>query len=113
MPIDFDDEDISLFEEEEHHGNPTTNKEEEEEGPREPIQAVMIPDRRKRPNWLKDTLENAKGHEVVKGTFREGKRTKRYSGYVAYMTKLIEAKPNTFEEAAHQEVWKKAMQEEY
>jgi len=29
------------------------------------------------------------------------------------MTKLIEVKPSTFKEDAHQEVWKKAMQEEY
>jgi len=29
------------------------------------------------------------------------------------MAKLIEEKPNTFEEASHQEEWKKVMQEEY
>lgn len=29
------------------------------------------------------------------------------------MTKLIEAKPSSFKEVAHEEVWKKAMQEEY
>lgn len=29
------------------------------------------------------------------------------------MTKLIEVEPTTFEEVAHQEEWKKAMQEEY
>ena len=36
-----------------------------------------------------------------------------YFGYAAYITKLIETEPSTFEEDAHQEVRKKAMQEEY
>ena len=58
-------------------------------------------------------MEDAEGHEAAKGTFRETKRPERYFGYTAYMTKLIEAEPSTFEEAAHQGIWKKAMQEEY
>ena len=74
---------------------------------------MVIPSTRKRPNWLKATLEDAEGHGVAKGTFRERKRLKRYSGYAAYMTRLIEAEPSTFEEATHQKVWKKYMQEEY
>jgi len=45
--------------------------------------------------------------------FRESKRSKRYSGNATYITKLIKAKPTTFEEATHQEEWKKAMREEY
>ena len=49
----------------------------------------------------------------MKGTFRESKRRKKYSSYAAYMTKLIEAEPSTFKEDTHQEVWKKAMREEY
>ena len=74
---------------------------------------MIIPDTRRRPNWLKATLEDVEGHGATKGTFRERKRPKRYSGYAAYITKLIDAEPTTFEEAAHQEEWKKAMQEEY
>jgi len=58
-------------------GGGTTNQ--EEEGPSEPIQPVIIPKTRKRPNWLKATLEDAKGHGATKGTFRERKRSKRYS----------------------------------
>jgi len=68
---------------------------------------------KKRPNCLKPTLEGAEGHRVAKGMFREGKRSKRYSGYATYITKLIKAEPTTFEEATHQEEWKKAMREEY
>ena len=58
---------------------------------------------------MKATLEDAKGHEAAKGSFKKSKRPKRYFGYAAYMTKLIEAEPSTFKEAAHQEVWKKAV----
>jgi hypothetical protein len=52
---------------------------------------MIIPETRKRPNWLKATLEDVEGHGAAKGTFRESKRPKRYSGYATYMTKLIEA----------------------
>lgn len=92
IPIDSDDEEVSILEEEKvHHDNSTTNL--EEEGPSEPIQSVVIPTTRKRPNWLKATLEDVEGHEAAKGSFRESKRPKRYSGYAAYMTKLIEVEP--------------------
>ena len=73
---------------------------------------MVIPTTRKRPNWLKATLEDAEGHEAAKGLSRESKKPKRYSDYVAYITKLIEAEPSTFQEVEHEEVWKKAMQEE-
>ena len=33
IPIEYDDEDIPLFEEEDHHDKKTSNQEEEEEGP--------------------------------------------------------------------------------
>ena len=54
-----------------------------------------------------------KGMELQKEPLGKEKRPKRYSGYARYMTRIIEAKPPTFEEVAHQEVWKKDMQEEY
>lgn len=72
---------------------------------------MIILNTRKRPSWLKYALEDVEGHGAMKGTFRERKIRKRYSWYAAYMKKLIEARPYTFEEVSHQEVWKKAMQE--
>jgi len=105
IPIDSDDE------EDEVHENSTPN--DEEEGPSELIQSVVIPTTRKRPYCLRATLEDAEGHEAAKGSSRESKKSKRYSGYAAYMTKLIEAEPSAFQEAEHEEVWKKVMQEEY
>lgn len=52
---------------------------------------MVIPETRKRPNWLKSSLHDAEGHKAAKGSFRESKKPKRYFGYAAYMTKLIEA----------------------
>jgi len=89
IPFESDEEDVPLFEEEEHHYKAPTNQEEEEEGPSDPIQPIIIPETRKRPNWLKDTLEDAKEHGATKGYFRERKRPKRYSGYAPYIMKLI------------------------
>jgi hypothetical protein len=74
---------------------------------------VVIPETRKRPNWLKSTLLDAEGHGAAQGTFRESKKPKRYSGYATYMTKLIEAEPSTFEEVVNHQEWKDAMNEEY
>lgn len=74
---------------------------------------MVIPTTRERPNWLKATLEDAEGHDTVKGSSKESKKPKRYSGYAAYITKLIEIEPSTFQEAEHEEVWKKIIQEKY
>jgi len=93
-----------MGEEESHH---------EEEGPSEPVHPIVISKTRKRPNWLKSTLLDAECHEATKGSLRESKKPKRYFGYAAYMTKLIEAKPSTFEEALNNKEWKDAMNEEY
>jgi hypothetical protein len=68
---------------------------------------------RKRLTWLWNTLQEAEGHAVPKGSFRESKRPHKFSSYVALMSKIIDSKPSTFEEAAKKQVWKDAMMEEY
>jgi len=110
LPMDFDDEEILVFEEEITREKEESNQ--EDEGPNEPIQAMVIPETRRIPNWLKSTLLDAEGHKAAKVTFRERKKPKRYSGYEAYMKKLIEAEPSNFEEALNHQEWKYAMNEE-
>jgi len=66
-------------------------KKKNKKGPSEPIQLISIPERNKRQNWLKATLDDVEGQGATKGSFRERKRPKRYAGYGTYMTKLIEA----------------------
>lgn len=51
IPIEFDEEDVPLFEEEEKHEKSPTNQ--EEEGPSEAIKHIIIPEANNRPNWLK------------------------------------------------------------
>eukprot|EP00253_Pinus_taeda_P008095 PITA_08095 len=104
---DSNEEDLPIFEEE-------VNKEEEDahqedEGPSKPI---TIPQKRKRPNWLTSTLQDAERHQAS-GKFRESKKPKRYSGYAAYMSKLIKDEPSKFEEASKHSEWMFAMNEEY
>jgi hypothetical protein len=58
-------------------------------------------------------LQEVEGHATPKGSFRERKRPHKFSNYVALMSKIIDSKPSTFEEAAKHQVWKDAMMEEY
>ena len=67
LPMDFDDEQLLVFEAEVAREEEESNH--EDEGPSEPMQPVAIPESRKMPNWLKSTLLDAEGHGVAKGTF--------------------------------------------
>jgi len=83
------------------------------EGPQDPFEPVVVQEIKKRTAWLRSTLEEKEGHATLDGTSREVKRSKRFSSYAALMTKLIDAKPSTYEEATNQQVWKEVMNEEY
>ena len=68
---------------------------------------------KRRPSWLRETLEDAKRHIAPRGTFRESKKSNRYQGYLTTMSTIIQNEPSSFEEAMKQQVWKDAMNEEY
>lgn len=51
----------------------------------------MTLETRKRPTWLRSTLQEVEGNATEKGTFRESKELNKYSGYATYMNKIIEA----------------------
>jgi hypothetical protein len=72
-----------------------------------------IPKNKKRPAWLEATLQDAERIKVPEGTSRKTKRLKRFSSYAAYMTKLLDEEPTTFEEAVKKGQWKEAMAEEH
>jgi hypothetical protein len=67
----------------------------------------------KRSAWLRDTLQDAKGHATPNGIFRESKRPQRFSSYMALMSHIIDSELSSYEEAASQQVWKDAMMKEY
>jgi hypothetical protein len=77
--------------------------------PCEPIESVIVPKTRKRLAWLEATLQEAERLKAPSGTFKESKNPKRFSNYVACMTKIINEEPATFEEATQKKQWKEAM----
>ena len=72
------------------------------EGPMDPIDPP--PSNKRRPSWLKDTLEDAERHIAPRGTFRESKKSKRYQGYLATMSTIVQSEPGTFEEVIKHQV---------
>ena len=83
------------------------------EGPMDPIDPPPgePSTSRKRPLWLKDTLEDVERDVAPRGTFRESKKPNRYQGYLATMSTIVQSEPCTFEEAVKHQVWKDAMNE--
>eukprot|EP00253_Pinus_taeda_P029049 PITA_29049 len=114
IPVNFDKEEIPIFWDilRNNNGKDPTSTQEDVEGLSEPKQQVIVPKICKKPSWLRKNLQEAEGH-TTKGTFRESKRLKRYYGYVAYITKLIEVEPSSYEDVAKHQEWTNAMQEEY
>lgn len=51
------------------------------------------PTARKRPLWLRDTLQNVKRHVVARQTFKKSKKPCQYQGYVVAMSNIMQAKP--------------------
>jgi hypothetical protein len=68
---------------------------------------------RKRPAWLRNTLQEAEGHASPKGSFKESKRPHKFSTYVALMSNIIDSEPSTFKEDDEKPKWKDTMMEEY
>jgi hypothetical protein len=66
--------------------------------PCETIDLDTVPKTKKRPAWLEATLQEGERLKAPSGTFRKSKKPKRFSNYIACMTKLIDEKPTAFEE---------------
>jgi hypothetical protein len=81
--------------------------------PCETIDSNTVPKTKKRPTWLEATLQEAERLKAPSGTFRKSKKPKRFSSYAAWMTKLLDEEPTTFEEAVQKKQWKEAMIEEH
>lgn len=55
---------------------------------------------KKRPTWFRSTIQDAEKYGAPIGSFRESKRPRRYSNYMALMSDIIDIKPSSSEEAA-------------
>ena len=67
---------------------------------------------KRRPSWLRHTLEDAERHIAPRGTFRESKKSNRYQGYLVAMSTIVQFELGMLEEAVKHQVWKDAMNEE-
>ena len=63
------------------------------EGPMDPIDPPPSEPftSKKRPLWLKNTLEDAEKHIAPRGTFRESKKSNKYQGYLASMSTIVQS----------------------
>ena len=66
-----------------------------------------------RPTWAREIIQDAEKYGAPDGSFRESKKPRPYSSYVALLCDIIDAEPTCYEEAAEKKVWKDAMIEEY
>jgi len=68
---------------------------------------------KRKPKWLQDTLRDVTSVAELKRLVRESRPPKRFCSYMAMVTNILDSEPSSYEEAASQQVWREAMQEEY
>ena len=68
---------------------------------------------KRKPKWLQDTLRDATSVAEPKRPVRESRPPERFCSYMAIVGNIIDSEPSSYEEAASQQVWREAMQEEY
>ena len=67
---------------------------------------------KRRPAWAREIVQEAE-NGAPDETFRESKKPKTYSSYVALLLDIIDAEPTNYEGAIKKQVWLDAMVEEY
>eukprot|EP00253_Pinus_taeda_P021630 PITA_21630 len=81
--------------------------------PMDPLDPSCDPPARKRPLWLRDTLQDVDIHATPRGTFKESKKPCKFQGYIVAMSNIIQVEHCIFEETVKDQVWKDAMAKEY
>eukprot|EP00253_Pinus_taeda_P027290 PITA_27290 len=76
------------------------------EEPMDPIDPLPqdLSSSRKRPSWLRGTLDDAEGHVAPRGTFWESKKSTKYQGYLTIMSTIIQNEPSSFTEAVKHQI---------
>ena len=67
----------------------------------------------RKPSWARELTQDAKKYGAPNKHFRESKRPRFYSNYVAIVSNIIDANPSNYEETTKKKVWQDAMIEEY
>ena len=84
---------------------------EEPQKPKDPPREMIT--YKRRPAWAREIIQDAEKYGAPDGTFRESKRPRTYSSYMALLSDIIDADASNYEEAVEKKVWKDAMLEEY
>jgi hypothetical protein len=79
----------------------------------EPQRPVEMITKKRRPSWAHEIIQDVEKYGAPDGSFRENKKPRPYSSYVALLCDIIDVEPTCYEEAAEKKVWKDAMIEEY
>ena len=95
--------------------NEETQEEDQEfEEPQEPIDPPQEKNPHKRkPAWVREAIQSAKRYGALEENYKERKRTRSYSVYVALLCDFISKEPSNYEKEAKWKEWKYAMIEEY
>jgi hypothetical protein len=79
----------------------------------EPQKPAEIPSHKRRPMWAQELIRDAETIGSPEKYFRESKKLKPYSSYVACLCDIMDAESSSYEEDAKNHVWKDEMAEEY
>lgn len=90
---------------------PKDHDELEPQKPKDPPKEVFTSKRRLA--WARELMQEAEKYGAPYGTFKESKRPKSLSSYVALLLDIIDAKPTSYEEVVKKQVWQDEMVKEY
>jgi hypothetical protein len=79
----------------------------------EPHKPTEIPSHKRRPTWAQEIIRDAERIGAPEKYLRESKKPKLYSGYIACLCDIMDAKPSSYEDAVENQVWKDGMIEKY
>ena len=57
---------------------------------------------KRKPAWVRQTLQDVEGHAAPQGATRERKRPQRFGCYIALMSNILDSKPSNYDEVASQ-----------
>jgi hypothetical protein len=71
--------------------------------------SIEMNTKKRRPAWAREIIQDAEKYGAPDGSFRESKRPRPYSSYVALLSDIIDAEPTCYEEAAEKKEQKNVM----
>jgi hypothetical protein len=66
----------------------------------EPQKLANIPSRKRRPSWAQEIIRDVERISSLEKYFRESKKPKSYSSYMACLCDIMDGKPSNYKEAA-------------